>query len=86
MTVLCQRYLGLPQIIEDDSSLPVDELLAYIMEKGNFGHKLPTVEASIDFYTNAGTVTFFKQLQAGGMSRWKAAQKYKIFRPFAWIY
>jgi len=86
VTVLCQRYLGLPQIIEDDASLPIDELLAYILEKGNFGHKLPTVDASIDFYTNTGTVAFFKQLQVGGMSRWKAAQKYKVLRPLAWIY
>ena len=86
VTVLCQRHLGLPQIIDDDASLPVDELLAYVLEKGNFGHKLPTVEASIDFYTNTGAVMFFNHLQAGGLSRWKAAQKHKILRPFAWIY
>ena len=86
VTVLCQRHLGLPQIIEEDQSLPVDDLLAYVLEKGNFGHKLPTVDASIDFYTNTGSVMFFNHLQAGGMSHWKAAQKYKVLRLFAWIY
>ena len=25
-------------------------------------------------------------MQAGGMSRWKAARKYAVLRPFAWIY
>ena len=39
VTILCQRYLGLPRFIEDDASLPVDELLSYILEKGNFGRK-----------------------------------------------
>ena len=31
--VLCQKYLGLRELIEEDASLPVDELLTYILEK-----------------------------------------------------
>lgn len=87
VTILCQRYLGLPQIIEDDPSLPVDELFSYVLEKGNFGRKAG-VEGSIasfsmSFTEKSGT---FKRLQAGGLMRWKAARKYSILRPFAWIY
>lgn len=87
VTVLCQRYLGLPQIIEDDALLPVDELLAYILEKGNFGHKAG-VDGNVAAFalSSTGKGRFFKRLQAGGMYRWKAAQKYKVLRPFAWIY
>ena len=87
VTVLCQRYLGLPQIVEDDASLPVDELLAYILEKGNFGQKAG-LDGNVAAFALSSTEKggFFKRLQDGGMSRWKAAQKHKIFRPFAWIY
>ena len=87
VTVLCQRYLGLPQIIEDDASLPIDELLAYILEKGNFGQKAG-LDGNVAAFALSSTEKggFFKRLQDGGMSRWKAAQKHKIFRPFAWIY
>ena len=77
----------MPQIIEDDPSLPVDELFSYVLEKGNFGRKAG-VEGSIasfsmSFTEKSGT---FKRLQAGGLMRWKAARKYSILRPFAWIY
>ena len=87
VTILCQKYLGLPRIIEDDASLPVDELLSYILEKGNFGRKAGVKGSMASFsmsFTEKGG--FFKRLQAGGLKRWKAAQKYSILRPFAWIY
>ena len=87
VTVLCQRYLGLPAIVEDDASLPVEELLSYIMEKGNFGRKAG-IEGSMASVAMLSTEKggLFKRLQAGGMLRWKAAQKYRVLRPFAWIY
>ena len=87
VTVLCQRYLGLPTIVEDDASLPVNELLSYIMEKGDFGRKAG-LEGSMASFAMSSTEKggFFKRLQTGGMIRWKAAKKHKILRPFAWIY
>ncbi len=87
VTLLCQRYLGLRKIVEEDDSLPVDELMAHILEKGNFG-----VKAGIDgtiaevSLLSVGRSCFFKRLQAGGMVRWQAAKKHAVLRPFAWLY
>ena len=87
VTLLCQRYLGLEKIVEEDSSLPVDELLAFILEKGNFGRKAG-LDGNIASFGLAASQKggFFRRLQAGGLCRWKAARKYAVLRPFAWIY
>ena len=47
-----------------------------------------SVEGSIALYSmiSIDKKALFKKLQAGGMYHWKAAQKYKVLRPFAWIY
>ena len=87
VTVMCQRYLGLQKIVEEDESLPVEELKEFLMEKGNFGRK-----AGIEGKTAAFSISaterggFFKRLQDGGLSQWGAARKYIVLRPFAWIY
>lgn len=87
VTSLCQIYLGLRPIVENPEDFPYEALMNLIMEKGNFGRK-----AGINGRTAAFVISstqkggFFKRLQAGGMSRWKAAKKYRILRPFAWIY
>ena len=87
VTVLCQRYLGLRRIVEDDGNNLCEKLLAYIMEKGNFGRKAG-IEGKIASFslTTKGPKSFFRRLQDNGMYRWKAAQKHTILRPFAWIY
>ncbi|MBR1814967.1 MAG: nucleotidyltransferase family protein [Lachnospiraceae bacterium] len=86
-TVLCQKYLGLRKMVDEDDSLPVDELLAYILEKGNFGRKAGLDGRISGFSLSvAAEGGFLKRLQAGGLSRWKAARKNKVLRPFAWIY
>jgi hypothetical protein len=87
VTSLCQTYLGLRQIVENPETYPYEALMNFIMEKGNFGRK-----AGIDGRTAAFVISstqkggFFKRLQAGGLSRWKTAKKYRILRPFAWVY
>lgn len=87
VTLLCQRYLGLREIVEEDPSLPVDDLLAYILEKGNFGRKAG-MDGTIAAFTMSTTEKggFFRRLQKGGMSRWEAAKRHAVLRPFAWIY
>ncbi len=87
VTLLCQRYLGLREIVEEDPSLPVDDLLAYILEKGNFGRKAG-MDGNIAAFALSSTEKggFFRRLQAGGMSRWEAARRHAALRPFAWIY
>ena len=88
ITVLCQRHLGLPAVVEDDDpTFPADRLLAYVLEQGNFGRKLPTVDRSIiSCYSNSGPLGFLSRLQAGGLSRWEAAREHRALRPLAWAY
>lgn len=87
VTVMCQKYLGLRKIVEDDSNLPYDDLMNYIINKGNFGRKAGE-KGKIESISleMSNPVRAFKRLQKGGLLQWKAAKKYKILRPFAWIY
>ena len=95
VTALCERYLGLKTPVsglenacgEVEESV-VDALLEHILEKGNFGRKIPSVDGKMEEVSLMATEKggFFRRLQAGGMSRWKAARKHRILRPFAWIY
>lgn len=87
VTLLCQRYLGLEKIVEEDASLPVEDLLNYILEKGNFGKKAG-IDGKIAIVGLFSTRKhgYFSRLQAGGMKRWKAAKKHAILRPFAWMF
>ena len=66
---------------------PCDELMEFILSKGNFGRKSGEKGkiASV-FLDMSNPIRVFKRLQAGGQARWKVAKKYKILRPFAWIY
>lgn len=90
VTVMCQRYLGLQKNLAGcktvDSEL-CEELMEYVLEKGNFGRKSgkagKLASVSLDM---SNPVRFFKRLQTGGMSRWNAARKHAVLRPFAWIY
>jgi hypothetical protein len=85
-TAMCQRYLGLRHIV-DENGLPTDQLLAHIMEKGNFGQKSGETGKIASVYLDmSNPIRVFKRLQDGGMSRWSAARKYFVLRPFAWIY
>ena len=87
VTLMCQRYLGLRTIVENDDTLPCDELLDYIMDKGNFGRKAAEEGKIASFIlTENSPVKFFKRLQSGGLSNWKAAREHIVLRPFAWIY
>ena len=87
VTAMCRKYLGLEKVVENSEDYPVDDLMDYIMEKGNFGRKAGE-EGRIASYTLSvtGIDSFFKRLQEGGLSRWKAAKSFAVLRPFAWIY
>lgn len=85
-TAMCQRYLGLRHIVDEDG-LPVEEFMNHIMEKGNFGQKAGVDGKAAAFSLSATEQGgFFRRLQIGGLGQWKAAKKYPILRPFAWIY
>ena len=87
VTAMCQQYLGLPKIVEEDTSYPTDKLMNHILEKGNFGVKAVTTDRiALVSLLSTTKVSFFKRLQEGGLDRWKAARKHRALRPFAWIY
>ena len=87
VTAMCQKYLGLREIVKENEAYPVDELMEYIMRNGNFGTK-DTVRNRIASYSMSirNVKEAFKRLQTGGLYHWKAAKKHKVLQPFAWIY
>lgn len=87
VTAMCQKYLGLRTIVPEIDKYPCDELMDYILEKGNFGIKAGQKDkvATVAF-AMASPFRILRRLQIGGMYRWKPAKKHAILRPFAWIY
>lgn len=90
VTYICKTWIGLPNYpvwCEKADQATAEELLEMIMESGNFGSKLEkdnrSVKQGITWYKQEGV---FKRLQSRGMANWKAAQKYRVLRPFAWMY
>lgn len=89
-TAMCQRYLGLKSCFpgcEEIDSLVCDELMGFILAKGNFGKKAG-IGGKMEAFSLSATERggFYKRLQAGDLLQWKAARKHKFLRPFAWIY
>lgn len=91
VTYMCKKYLGLSEDItwcdkaDDDLA---DELMEYVLSRGNFGRKIEGDSANVltILHTLHNPISAMKYLTAGGLFHWKAAQKYKILRPFCWIY
>lgn len=85
-TALCRTWLGLPdQLTWCDGA--DGELAAQIMEHvfidGNFGHEKPATEKTLYSIKKEGAFSF---LQRAGLINWKAAQKHRFLRPFAWLF
>ena len=88
LTAMCRRYLGLPDDLTwcEEGDKSAYHLMAYILEHGNFGRKMDTDSHDAQVRLNHGIGGLFRALQKSGMRHWKAAKKYKILRPFAWIF
>ena len=89
VTYICREWLGLPHApkwCDGADRQTAEELLEMIMASGNFGSKVDrkgqSVKQGIVHYKHFG----FKRLQERGVANWKAAQKYPVLKPFAWIY
>ncbi len=86
VTYMCKKWFGLPNDIswcDAADEVVADRLLIRCLDVGNFGcDRLPAdvVQESIK---EEGV---FKFLQRAGMFNWPLAQKYALFRPFAWLY
>lgn len=87
VTAMCRKYLGSGTIVDNTEDYPCDELMDYIMTKGNFGGKAGSDgKISSVFFDMADPARVFRRLQNGGLGQWKAARKYRFLRPFAWMY
>ena len=91
VTRLCQLHLGLREegiswCRKADESL-CEELLAFVMEQGNFGIKggnKDKVSKVFSKYTDP--VLFISQLQEVGAREWKLLKKLPCLKPMAWMY
>ena len=94
VTKMCNKYLGLPEII--DWSIKTekgveDELIKVIMNDGNFGRRNETaatnndkaLEVALYGYKSMGCFAYFRDI---GLSTWKACKRYPFLRHFAFIY
>lgn len=89
-TYMCKKYLNLSGISWCDSADDglADELMEYILDNGNFGRKYSTGSRTTMsvMHKFRNPVSAFRYLTDGGMCHWKAAQKHKWLKMFAWIY
>ena len=87
---MCEIYLGLPERhwYAGANETLCNQLMDYVLDSGNFGSKWSgdektgeNVFASVT--TPKAMLTLF---QERGLINWRAAQKHRFLRPFAWIY
>ena len=86
VTYICKKWLGLPDKISwcDSADKEVaNRLLIRFFDVGNFGISRAPADVVRESINNEGV---FKFLQRSGMYNWSLAQKYVVFRPFAWLY
>lgn len=86
VTYMCKKWLGLPNDINWCNTADVglaDQLLIRILDDGNFGMDRAPFELVKKSMKDEGV---FNYLQLAGLENWGLAQKFIIFRPFAWIY
>ena len=91
LTYICNTWLGLPETMPwTVDKAAAAELFDRIMASGNFGKKLDWASRKSTRVQNTVTGVrqdgFFGYLQQGGMRHWKAAQRHRALRPFAWLY
>ena len=90
MTKMCKLWLGLPDDIqwcEEADEETAWKLLETVLDFGNFGHKVHHANKtgeSIALRSQKGNLLRF--LQRTGIEEWKACQKHRFLRPFAWLY
>lgn len=91
LTKMCEINLGLPdskdiEWCHDAEDEICEKLMHYVCKMGNYGASVEEF-GSFGKFTLLGNVpSCLRQLQKGGLARWKATQKHKMLRPFAWLY
>jgi hypothetical protein len=85
VTFMCRKWLGLPDDItwcNDADEDVADQLIIRILDDANFGRDRALSENVKISMKRDGV---FIYLQQAGVKNWPLAQKYAVFRPFAWI-
>lgn len=90
VTKLCQKWLGLRTDkitwCSHADDLLCEELLEYLIEKGNFGHKEGGAGKGATVFSRGwGIVKIFKSAQKNGSIYWKPLKKHPWLLPFAWV-
>lgn len=89
-TRMCEIYLGLTSRAWSAGANQhlCKELMNYVLGCGNFGNKRIDDSSIVEnAFTYARTPqATIKLLNSRGLANWKAAQKHRFLRPFAWIY
>ena len=86
---MCQLYLGLDSSIQWCAGVGEDtcaELMDFILEQGNFGHKKVDDKAAKVMTRYSTPLAFMKGMQNKGLNEWLLVQKYPLLSPVAWIY
>ena len=91
LTKMCQRYLGLPASMhwcQGAEEASCDQLMAYVLEQGNFGSKQTDVGGKVTrlLGTHKGIGEWLRLLQLSGLNHWEAVKRHPFLKPFAWIY
>ncbi len=90
MTRMCRERLGMPDQItwcDTADERTADQLLDTVLHYGNFGRKDPYVYRPMEGVAmGVRKEGWFRFLQNTGTANWKAAQKHRFLRPFAWLY
>lgn len=91
VTFACKKWLGMPGEVNwaaDEAT--AEELFERIMANGNFSAKKDRKELrdkpAQTAVMNLKEHGVFRYLQWAGKENWKAARRYRILEPFAWIY
>lgn len=90
-TWLCRTYLGLQTSatwFDDADAQLADDLLRYIMHKGNMGRKMErgTQATRIVMHSFRSPAALVRYLYTGGRSHWAPARKHAWLAPAACIY
>ena len=89
VTRMCQMYLGLVESIRWCQDAPEDlcaELMEFILDQGNFGHKRTDDKAAKVLTKYRTPAAFLAGMQRKGLYEWQAAKRHVALKPFAWAY
>ncbi len=85
MNRVCNDWLGTSFTWEGKTEA-AEELLEFLFECGNFGEKRGTDRPVEAVSLSVRAMGLFPYLQDMGLHNWKAARKYTVLRPFAWMH